>query len=594
MRRTGTMERVTFRDVCFFVWRYWCQAPVLFAGVGATVLAATLCDVLIPLFAGRLIDSLTEQVGSEAVAAAIAALTAFIGLAVFSYAARQISYKLWIRLATRVMRRIVTDAFTRVQRYSTDWHANSFAGATVRKVSRGMWANDEFADTLVLGLFPAVVVVVGATLMLSLHWPLMGGYVLAASAVYVTACVALSMSYVAPANRLANEADSAIGAAMADAIGCNAAIKSFGAEQREENRFLSVAERWRASALKSWGRQTDVEIVQSALTVLLQVGLLGLALMLWARGEASAGDVTFVMTSYFVVNGYLREIGMHVRAMQRAVNELDDIVGFSHMEPAVADRPGARQLVVPRGEVAFDRVTFRYANQDAPIYSDFSLTITPGEKVALVGHSGSGKSTFVKLVQRLYDLDGGRILLDGQDIATATQDSVRRAIALVPQEPVLFHRSLAENIAYARPDATRQEIEAAADRAHAHAFIRRLPQGYDTLVGERGVNLSGGERQRVALARAFLADAPVLVLDEATSSLDSVTEHLIQDAIEKLMVGRTTIIIAHRLSTIRRVDRILVFKDGAIVEQGSHEALLGLANGHYRELHAVQSHGLIA
>jgi len=593
MRRTGTMERVTFRDVCFFVWRYWCQAPVLFAGVGVTVLAATLCDVLIPLFAGRLIDSLTEQVGSEAVAAAIAALAAFIGLAVFSHAARQISYKLWIRLATRVMRWIVTDAFTRVQRYSTDWHANSFAGATVRKVSRGMWAYDEFADTLVLGLFPAVVVVVGATLMLSLHWPLMGGYVLAASAVYVTACVALSMSYVAPANRLANEADSAIGAAMADAIGCNAAIKSFGAEQREESRFLSVAERWRTSALKSWGRQTDVEIVQSALTVLLQVGLLGLALMLWARGEASAGDVTFVMTSYFVVNGYLREIGMHVRSMQRAVNELDDIVGFSHMEPAVADRSGARQLVAPRGEVAFDRVTFSYANQDAPIYSDFSLTIAPGEKVALVGHSGSGKSTFVKLVQRLYDLDGGRILLDGQDIATATQDSVRRAIALVPQEPVLFHRSLAENIAYARPDATRQEIEAAADRAHAHAFIRRLPQGYDTLVGERGVKLSGGERQRVALARAFLADAPVLVLDEATSSLDSVTEHLIQDAIEKLMVGRTTIIIAHRLSTIRRVDRILVFKDGAIVEQGPHEALLRLANGHYRELHAVQSHVLI-
>jgi len=588
------MKKVSFTDVFAFVWRYWCQVPALFAGVGATILAATLCDVLIPLFAGRLIDSLTERAGNEAVAAAVAALTAFIGLATVSHAARQVSFKLWIRLATKVMRRIVTDAFTRVQRYSTDWHANSFAGATVRKVSRGMWAYDEFADTLVLGLFPAAVVVVGATLMLSWHWPLMGAYVLAASLIYVAACVALSMSYVAPANRLANEADSAIGAAMADAIGCNATIKSFGAEQREESRFLSVAERWRTSALKSWGRQTDVEIVQSALTILLQVGLLGLALVLWARGQASAGDVAFVMTSYFVVNGYLREIGMHVRSMQRAVNELDDIVGFSHMEPAVADRPGASDLVVPRGEVAFDRVTFRYDNQQTPIYRDFSLTIAPGEKVALVGHSGSGKSTFVKLVQRLYDVDGGRILLDGQDVAAATQESVRRALALVPQEPVLFHRSLAENIAYARPDASRDEIVAAATQAHAHEFVMRLPQGYDTLVGERGVKLSGGERQRVALARAFLADAPVLVLDEATSSLDSVTEHLIQDAIEKLMAGRTTIIIAHRLSTIRRVDRILVFKDGAIVEQGSHEALLQLEGGHYRVLHAVQSHGLIA
>ncbi len=588
------MEKVRFRDVFLFVWRYWCQVPVLFLGVGATILAATLCDVLIPLFAGRLIDSLTAEVGNDAVAAAIAALTAFVGLAAVSHVARQTAFKLWIRLATRVMRRIVTDAFTRVQRYSTDWHANSFAGATVRKVSRGMWAYDEFADTFVLGLFPAAVVVVGATLTLSLHWPLMGGYVLAASAVYVTVCVAMSMSYVAPANRLANEADSAIGAAMADAIGCNAAIKSFGAEMREEDRFQSVAERWRASALKSWGRQTDVEIVQSVLTIVLQVGLLGLALVFWARGKATAGDVTFVMTSYFVVNGYLREIGMHVRSMQRAVNELDDIVGFSKLEPAVADRPEARPMSVSRGELAFDRVTFRYGNQPAPIYRDFSLTIAPGEKVALVGQSGSGKSTFVKLVQRLYDVDGGRILLDDQDVAAATQDSVRQAIALVPQEPVLFHRSLAENIAYARPDASRDEIVAAADQAHAHDFIMRLPQGYDTLVGERGVKLSGGERQRVALARAFLADAPVLILDEATSSLDSVTEHLIQDAIEKLMEGRTTIIIAHRLSTIRRVDRILVFKDGAVVEQGDHEALLRKPDGHYRRLHAVQSHGLIA
>ncbi|MBE7212898.1 MAG: ATP-binding cassette domain-containing protein, partial [Gluconacetobacter diazotrophicus] len=208
------------------------------------------------------------------------------------------------------------------------------------------------------------------------------------------------------------------------------------------------------------------------------------------------------------------------------------------------------------------------------------------------GPTGSGKSTFVKLIQRLYDLDGGRILIDGTDIAAVTQGSVRRAVALVPQDPALFHRTLAENIAYGRPDATREEIALAAKRARAHDFITRLPLGYDTLVGERGVKLSGGERQRVAIARAFLADAPILVLDEATSSLDSESEALVQDATERLMEGRTVIVIAHRLSTVVGLDRILVFRDGELVEDGPHAALLAEPDGVYRRLFDRQALGL--
>jgi ATP-binding cassette subfamily B protein len=258
----------------------------------------------------------------------------------------------------------------------------------------------------------------------------------------------------------------------------------------------------------------------------------------------------------------------------------------------VPDRPGAVGFRPGRGRIALQEVTFTYGNQPAPIYEDFSLSIPAGERVALVGPSGSGKSTFVKLLQRLYDVDDGCILIDGQDIAAVTQESLRRAVALVPQDPALFHRSLAENIAYGRPEATRDEIVAAARRAHAHDFIMALPEGYETLVGERGVKLSGGERQRVAIARAFLADAPVLVLDEATSSLDSLTEALIQEAIEDLMEGRTTIVIAHRLSTVRAVDRILVFQDGAIVEQGSHAELLAREEGHFKRLHSLQAQGL--
>jgi ATP-binding cassette subfamily B protein len=244
--------------------------------------------------------------------------------------------------------------------------------------------------------------------------------------------------------------------------------------------------------------------------------------------------------------------------------------------------------------VRFEAVRFHYRGHDRPLFDDLDVAIRAGERVALVGRSGSGKTTFTKLLQRLHEIQGGRILIDGQDIAGATLESLRRTIALVPQEPVLFHRSLAENIAYARPGAEPAEIERAARLAHADAFVGRLPQRYATLVGERGVKLSGGERQRVAIARAILADRPILVLDEATSSLDSEAEGLIQDALERLMSGRTTIVIAHRLSTVRSVDRILVFEQGRIVEEGSHEGLLARPNGAYRRLHRLQAAGLAA
>ena len=255
----------------------------------------------------------------------------------------------------------------------------------------------------------------------------------------------------------------------------------------------------------------------------------------------------------------------------------------------MADSPRGHPIRIGDGGIEFENVTFHYGSHLLPLYRDFSVSIRPGERVGLVGHSGSGKTTFVKLIQRLYDVNKGRITIDGQDIAEATQASLRSQIAIVQQEPILFHRSLAENIAYGRPGASQAEIEHAAKLASAHDFIVRLPKGYATLVGERGVKLSGGERQRVAIARAFLADAPILILDEATSSLDSESEVLIQKAMERLMTGRTTLIIAHRLSTVRALDRLLVFDRGRIVEEGRHEALVRLDGGIYRRLFERQA-----
>jgi ATP-binding cassette subfamily B protein len=296
-----------------------------------------------------------------------------------------------------------------------------------------------------------------------------------------------------------------------------------------------------------------------------------------------------VLTSYYIIHAYLRDVGMHINNLQRSVNDMEELVAI-HDEPiGIADAPDARPIVIEGGRIVFDNVTFLYGGHLSPLYDGLSVDIRAGERVGLVGRSGSGKTTFVKLVQRLYDVSGGRVLIDGQDIAKATQQSLRSQIAIVQQDPILFHRSLAENIAYGRPGASMDAIEQAARLANAHDFILRLPKGYGTLVGERGVKLSGGERQRVALARAFLADAPVLILDEATSSLDSESEALIQQAMERLMKGRTSIVIAHRLSTVRSLDRILVFDRGEIVEQGTHAVLAARPGGIYRGLFERQA-----
>jgi ATP-binding cassette subfamily B protein len=320
--------------------------------------------------------------------------------------------------------------------------------------------------------------------------------------------------------------------------------------------------------------------------------LLALLVWMWTSGQAGPGDIGFAIAALLVMSGHLRNFGEQVQMMQRALGEIEDVAIFARTAPQIDDARNAPAFAPGRGEIVFDNVAFRYAGQSAAIYEGVNLRIAPGETVALVGPTGAGKSTFVRLIQRLYDVEGGAIRIDGQDVRAVTQSSLRAAIAAVPQEPALFHRSIAENIAYARPDAPMEDVIAAATRARAHGFVQKLAKGYRTLVGERGVKLSGGERQRVALARAFLADAPVLILDEATSSLDMETERDVQAAMKELMANRTTIVIAHRLSTVREADRILVFDAGRIVEQGRHAELLA-RRGLYARLHAMSQGELL-
>jgi ATP-binding cassette subfamily B protein len=571
--------------VLAFVWRQWMRRPWRFALILAFMLAATAFDLSIPWAAGGLVGAVSQSAARRA-DVAWRAWGLLSGAYVCFYALRQVGFRVMNGFAAGNMEGLVNDAFARVQDFSSDWHADTFAGSTVRKVSRGMWGYDNVSDVLLLMLGPSMIVLIGLSVSMLVRNVTAGTIELTLVLVYMAVNVTMTTRWIRPVNLRSNALDSRIGGALADAIGGNPAVKSFGAELRERERFAQTVAKWRAAATRTWNRFADLALAMNVLLIALQASLTGFLVQAWIRGQASPADVAFAVTSFMLMAGYLRNFGDMVRNLQKGLDDLEDIAAFEKTPPQVADKPDAEAFVPGPGEIVFDQVVFRYKSQSKPVYDGFDLRIAPGERVALVGPTGAGKSTFVKLVQRLYDLDGGRILIDGQDIAHVTQSSLRAAVAVVPQDPALFHRSLAENIAYARPGATMDEIREAARRAHAHDFIARLPKGYDTLVGERGVKLSGGERQRVAIARAFLADAPILLLDEATSSLDVETEREVQAATEALMAGRTTIVIAHRLSTIRGADRILVFAGGRIVEEGRHRDLVN-RGGAYARLHAV-------
>ncbi|MBR0648963.1 ABC transporter ATP-binding protein [Roseomonas terrae] len=580
-----------FRAALRFILARWRREGMTAPLCVALMLAAVLCDVAMPLLAGRLTDAVSTG-APDAFGRSMWLLAGMVALGAGMAALRYGGIRAVIRLTLGNMTGLAHDTFARVQRLSADWHAETFAGSTVRKISRGMWAIDLLNDTVLIALLPSFVVLVAAAGMLATLSPWLGLVVLLGAFAHIGLTAGLSILWVAPASRLSNRWDSRLGGALSDSIGANAVVKSFAAEPREDALLGGLLRRWRQRTERAWLRGTAANAAQDAMLLLLRGAVIGAALLLWHLGHATPGDVVAALTMYLVVQGYLRDVGYHISNLQRSVNELEDAVALEATRPAIADAPGAAPLRATEGAIRFEHVGFRYGGHVTPLYRDLDIRIAGGERIGLVGHSGSGKSTLVKLLQRLHDPTEGRITIDGRDIAGVTQASLRRSIAVVAQEPVLFHRSIAENIAYGRPGASEAEILRAASLAHADGFIARLPRGMHTLVGERGVKLSGGERQRIALARAFLADAPILVLDEATAALDSESEAMIQDAMERLLKGRTALVIAHRLSTVRAMDRILVFDRGRVAEEGSHAALLARPEGIYAGLFRRQAEGL--
>lgn len=390
---------------------------------------------------------------------------------------------------------------------------------------------------------------------------------------------------------VAREAESAASAYLADAVSNAITVKSFAREELENKRVSFHFDKAAGITQHSWFVDEWLWSGQSVLFLALNIFLLWEVLSGIGLGRFSVGDFVLIQGYMALLWNFFSNLTGFFRQIPRLIADAEPAVALLRDQPEIVDAPNAKTLRVAKGEIVFDQVAFSYKNS-RPVLSGFSLRVAAGEKIALVGPSGAGKSTVIKLLERYYDVQKGSIQIDGQNIAEVTQASLRGALSLVPQDPVLFHRSILDNIRYGRPNAKEREIIAAAKRAHCHEFIARLPDGYKTLVGERGIKLSGGERQRVAIARAILRDSPILLLDEATSSLDSASEALIQEALHDLMQSRTVIVIAHRLSTIMEMDRIVVMERGRVTDAGTHAELLSHA-GTYRHLWDLQSGGYI-
>ncbi len=495
-----------------------------------------------------------------------------------------------IYLESHVMADIANTCFAYLEKHSFQFFSNSFTGSLVRKVNRLAKSYEDLTDKLVFNFIPLFVLIVGALVVISWREPMIGLIVFAWIAAFIGMNLLL-FKKVQKYNLLRAEKDSEVTGMLSDALSNNVNVKLFSRYGFEENRLAKTMDEWRVLMSKGWSMNI-LPITLGAISFLaVEFLVMYAALRYYAAGQLTIGDFILFQTYLLSLIGSMWQMQGFMKHVFTAFSDAKEMVDILLEPHEVQDVKRAKSLAVSKGGIEFTEIKFSY-NQTRTVLKDFSLKIRPGEHVALVGPSGSGKSTIVKLLFRFYDLDRGKILVDGQKISSVTQDSLRENIALVPQDPALFHRSLIENIRYGKLDATDAEVIEASKKANCHDFIVSLSQGYDTFVGERGIKLSGGERQRVAIARAILKNAPILVLDEATSSLDSESEALIQDALKTLMKGKTSIVIAHRLSTIMQMDRIIVMQDGEIIDQGTHQNLLK-RQGMYQKLWNIQAGGFL-
>lgn len=559
------------------------------------VLSVTLAAVLnsiFPLFFKYFFDTLTS--GGEQ-AAVVGALTSILIWLAILYFIQWLCYRLATftnnHFQSRAIAAISNDCFAYLHKHSFAFFQDNFVGSLVKKLKWFSRAFEEVSDKVFWSLLPLAVNLAIIIFVLFYRNAFLGLVIVGWLVLF------FSLNYFFIKYKLKHdikraETETRATALLADTITNSHTIQLFGGYRRELQGFGQATEDLRKIRKFTWDLGGWFEASQGFLMFSLEIAILFLCLHLWQKGILTVGD--FVLVESYLIEIFIRiwDFGKMIRHLYETLADAEEMTVILETPHEVVDVPKAEALQVTGGEIIFKEVDFYY-HQTRSVLKDFNLAVKAKERVALIGPSGAGKTTVVKLLLRIFNLTAGHILVDGQDIAKVTQDSLREKINLVPQDPILFHRTLLENIRYGKPQATEAQVIAAAKKARCHEFISQLDNGYGTYVGERGIKLSGGERQRVAIARAILANAPILVLDEATSSLDSESERLIQEAIAELMKEKTVIVIAHRLSTIRQMDRIIVINEGRIVEQGNHQELLAKLGGFYKKLWEIQAGSFI-
>lgn len=589
-------KNISSKQVLTFYWQAAKKYPALLAGALIAVPFTVFINNLIPpLIAAHVFSRLSKGdfIAHDVLGSFGTEIAAYVTVVVLGgvFGWRIVDLFVW-RLEANVTKDIAQKSFNHLTSQTADFHANHFAGSLVSQTNKLIGGYVRVADTTFFQTLPMIYILLFVCIVLLPRVPLYAAILLVFALFYVCTAFLVTRS----ARKISAEhatSESKQTGVLADAITNIMAIKSFARGKHESNIYRLATEETRLNLLQLMRAVQLQQTYFGGVISLISAGALVMGIVAVVSFGANIATV-FLMITYTlnVVRELFSFSNSALRNYNRAIGDATDMIAILARKPEIQDVPQPEQLAIKRGEIVFENVQFTHNGARQAIFNGLDLTIRPGEKVGLVGHSGSGKTTLSRLLMRFSDITSGTIRIDGQDIAAVTQDDLHGIIAYVPQEPMLFHRSIGENIGYGKLSASKQKIMQTAKMAHAHEFIRELPNGYDTLVGERGVKLSGGQRQRIAIARAMLKNAPILLLDEATSALDSESEALIQDALWKLMEGRTAIVIAHRLSTIQKMDRIIVMHEGKIVEEGSHKELIK-AGGAYAELWNRQSGGFI-
>ena len=570
---------------------YWEQVrfhkPSFFIMLIGIPVGALLIDTLLPYFLSQAIGGLSEQ--NEAHIHQNLIFAAIVGLvgAVINF----VGFQAMTTHESHVMTRLRESVFRRLIHKDNEFFSNQKIGAMTSRYIDFVRSEIHLQDLFIIRTLGFILSVGGGIIILATQSLLAAGIILLLI-ILLGLQIRWSAKKRAPLRHERKELVGEIHGAVADALTNNLIVRTFAAEERESATLKKLTDRLRVVYKKDFGFVAAEGSTRVALMIAVQIVAIAITASMTLNGQMNIATAIFMLAYLQRIASQLFILGDIINGYDQAFLDAAPMTDMLSLEDTVTDAPNAKNLNSKQPVINFEHVDYHYSDSNENVIEDLSLTIPAGQKVGLVGHSGAGKTTVTQLLLRFADVTGGAITIDGQDIRHVTQTSLREHIAYVPQEPMLFHRSLRENIAYGNPSATDAQIKRAAKQANALEFIDKLPDGLDTTVGERGVKLSGGQRQRIAIARAILKDAPILLLDEATSALDSESEKLIQDALEKLMQGRTSIVIAHRLSTIAKLDRIIVLEGGKIIEDGSHTELLK-KNGTYASLWSHQSGGFI-